>query len=64
MLDDERLWQHIYTAAQKFGYTLPQTPPPAKEMEKIRSVMNDADKFGAMDAAKLISSLKIKKEKG
>ena len=63
MLDDAHLWKEICSAAQKFGYTLPAGQPAASEMAKIRAVMNDADKFGAMDIAKLISSMRGKKGK-
>ena len=57
-LSDDDLWTEIRTAAQKFGYTLPQDPP--KDIEKIRSAIKESDKLSAMDLARLMSSLKEK----
>ena len=61
-LSDEELWTEIRTAAQKFGYTLPQNPP--KDIEKIRSAMSEAERLSPMDLARLMSSFKEKGRKG
>lgn len=62
-LDDASLWREIREAAQKFGYTLPTEVPARSNMEKIREAMLSAEKLSAMDAARLLSSLKAKKSK-
>ena len=62
-MDDASLWREIYSAAQKFGYALPEKAPDAKSLEKIRSVIIDADKISALDVARLFGSLKEKKKK-
>lgn len=61
-MDDASLWREIYSASQKFGYTLPEKAPDAKSLEKIREVMREADKISALDLARLIASLKEKKK--
>ena len=62
-LDDASLIQQIYSAAQKFGYTLPQKALGENEIKKIRSVMQDSEKISAMEIARLLSSMKEKKNK-
>ena len=62
-LDDASLIQQIYSAAQKFGYTLPQNALGENEIKKIRSVMQDSEKISAMEIARLLSSMKEKKNK-
>ena len=62
-LDDAALWLEITSAAQKFGYTLPQSTPKAADMAKIRAAMREADKLSAMDVARLLSSFKAKRNK-
>lgn len=62
-LDDAHLWQEIRSAAEKFGYTLPANQPAQRDLEKIRSVMKEADKVSAMEIAKLLSAFKAKKNK-
>ena len=63
-LDDKKLWQEITSAAQKFGYTLPEKVPEAKDMAKIRAAMEQADKLSPMDVARLLASFKVKRNKG
>ena len=63
-LDDKKLWQEITSAAQKFGYTLPEKAPEAKDMAKIRAAMEQADKLSPMDIARLLASFKVKRNKG
>lgn len=62
-LDDAALKKEIISAAQKFGYTLPPNALGEKEIEKIRSVMKNADKLSPMEIAKFLSSVKAKKNK-
>ena len=62
-LDDAALWLEITTAAQRFGYTLPQSTPKSADMAKIRAAMQEADKLSAMDVARLLSSFKAKRNK-
>ena len=62
-MDDAHLWQEIRSAAQKFGYTLPEKAPEAKDMAKIRAAMTEAEKLNAMDVARLLSSFKAKRNK-
>ncbi len=62
-LDDASLWREITSAAQKFGYTLPEKVPASQEMAKIRAAMNQAEKISAMDVARLLSSLKAKRNR-
>ena len=62
-LDDAQLWKEIRSAAQRFGYTLPENAPNPSDMAKIRTVMSEADKISAMDMARLLSSFKEKRKK-
>ena len=62
-LDDAHLWQEIRSAAQRFGYTLPENQPAGKDIARIRSAMKEADKLNVTDIAKLLSSLKAKRNK-
>ena len=62
-LDDAHLWREITSAAQRYGYTLPEKTPAAADMAKIRALMTEADKLSAMDVAKLLTSFKAKRNK-
>lgn len=62
-MDDASLKKEISSAAQKFGYTLPLNALGEKEIEKIRSIMQDADKISPMEIAKFLSSVKAKRSK-
>ena len=62
-LDDDSLWKEIRTTAQKFGYTLPAATPAKSDIEKIRGVMQSAEKISTLEIARLLSSLKAKKSK-
>lgn len=62
-LEDRMLRKEIISTAQKFGYTLPENALGEKELQKIRSVMLDADKISPMEIARLLSSVKAKRSK-
>ena len=63
-LNDAQLWKEIRSAAEKFGFMLPDAPPEEKDMAKIRGAMADADKMSAMDILRLMSVFKQKNAKG
>ncbi len=62
-LEDGELWQVIKETAQKYGYTLPAEAPRKEDMQKIRSIMSDAEKISTKDILKLMSTFKAKKSK-
>ena len=62
-LDDASLAREITSAAEKFGYTLPQNALGEKEIEKIRSIMLSSEKISPMEIARFLSSVKAKRSK-
>ena len=62
-LDDASLRGEIISAAQKFGYTIPQNALGEKELTKIRSVMQNSEKISPMEIARLLSSINAKRSK-
>ena len=60
-LDDAGLWSKIRSMASKYGYTLPEEIPPKKDMQSLRSVMENIDKINVTDIARLLSTFKAKK---
>ena len=62
-LDDSALWSEIRTTAEKFGYILPVEIPPKKDMEKLRSIMRNADGISPMELLRLMAAFKAKRGK-
>lgn len=63
-LNDAALIKEITSAAEKFGYTLPENALGKNELKKIRELMQDAEKISPLEIARLLSSVKAKKSKG
>ena len=63
-LNDAALIKEITSAAEKFGYTLPEKALGKDELKKIRELMQDAEKISPLEIARLLSSVKAKKTKG
>ncbi len=55
---DDELWQVISDIAAKHGYDLPKSAPPKSEMNKIRAIMESADKLNMRDAARIMQEYK------
>ena len=56
--NDEALWTEIRAMASKYGYTLPTTPPPHSDMERIRAIMTGKEKIGLSEGMKLLNKYK------
>ncbi len=55
---DGELWQTIHKIACEHGYKLPENPPTAAEMDKIRSIMAGDGKINMREAARLLNTYK------
>ncbi len=52
--NDEELWREVVSLAAKKGFSLPQTPPPPKEMERMRAAVAHGGTFNLARAAKIL----------
>lgn len=55
---DDKLWATVRQIAKKNGITLKETTPPPAEMQKIRALLQNADKMSSIEAKAIIDSLK------
>ena len=58
---DRELWMGIREIASKNGFNLPETQPPHKDLERIRSIISGKEKIGLSDAMKILNSYKKRK---
>ena len=56
-LPDDQLWAEVTKIADSFGYTLPNTPPPHSELEKMRNAVK-GDKINLTEAMRVVNRLK------
>lgn len=55
---DDKLWATVRQIAKKNGITLKETTPPPTEMQKIRALLQNADKMSSAEAKAIIENLK------
>ena len=55
---DMELWLAIKSIAAANGLPLSETPPPPKELAKLRDLLNGAEKMSPAEAAKIVNDLK------
>ena len=56
-LPDDQLWAEVTKIAEGFGYSLPKTPPPHSELEKMRDAVK-GDKINVTEAMRMVNRLK------
>ena len=56
-LPDDLLWAEVTKIAEGFGYTLPKTPPPHSELEKMRNAVK-GDKINLTEALRVVNRIK------
>ena len=56
-LPDDLLWAEVTKIADGFGYTLPKTPPPHSELEKMRNAVK-GDKINLAEAMRVVNRIK------
>ena len=56
MLSDEELWRTIRTIGYSHGIKTPEVAPSAKDMQKIKAALRDADKINLAGALKIIDN--------
>lgn len=56
-LPDDKLWAEVQRIASGFGYTLPQTPPPHSDLEKMRAAVK-SQSINPTDAIRLLNQYK------
>ncbi|MBO5789381.1 MAG: hypothetical protein J6R42_05490 [Clostridia bacterium] len=54
-LDDVTLWGKIVALGESKGFALPKTPPPPAEMQKLREVLRNPERFDMATALKIIN---------
>ena len=55
---DSELWSTINGIAARHGYSLPKNTPTKAEMDKIRGIMCNPDKFNMREAMRLMNEYK------
>ena len=56
-LPDEELWAEIVKIGGKYGFTLPNTPPPKEQLNKLRSTAKN-DRINAAEAIRILGSIR------
>lgn len=54
-LDDAALWAQIRGIAGSAGLTLSETPPPSKELERLRAMMRGAGQADLAEAMRTVA---------
>lgn len=54
-LDDAALWAQIRRIAGSAGLSLAETPPPEKELERLRSMMRGANQADLAEAMRTVA---------
>ena len=55
---DDKLWATVRQIAKRNGITLKEATPSPAEMQKIRSLLQNADKMSSAEAKAIIENLK------
>ena len=53
-LPDDELWRQVTMIARTHGISLPDSPPPSGELQKLRDAV-DADKLKLTDALRVVN---------
>lgn len=59
-LPDAELWAQIVQLGKEHGISIPPTPPPHAELERLRGVIGDPDKMRMSDAIRVVNDYKKK----